>query len=130
MLPDVRRLNREDFKDAPSWLDPMLNVLNSFMDSVYNIMDRNVSLTNNLNCQIATINVTTDNSGNIAPLKLKTTIRGRAIGMSVIRVLSDDTSIQSPFISYTQNENIISINNVAGLNNDTKYKMIVLIIGE
>ena len=130
MLPDTRRLNREDFQDAPAWIDPMLVVLNAFMDSVYNIMNRNISLTQNLNIQIATINVETDSNGDIKPVKLKTTVRGRVVGVSVIRAISTDTSSISPFVSFTQNENILTISNIASLNSNEKYKIILLVIGE
>lgn len=130
MLPDTRRLNREDFQDAPNWIDPMLTVINAFMDSVYNIMNRNISLTQNLNIQIVTINVETDTNGDIKPVKLKTTVRGRVAGVSVIRVITTDTSSISPFVSFTQNENILTISNIASLNSNQKYKIILLVIGE
>jgi len=130
MLPDIRRLNREDFQDAPNWIDPMLTVINAFMDSVYNIMNRNISLTQNLNIQIVTINVETDTNGDIKPVKLKTTVRGRVAGVSVIRVITTDTSSISPFVSFTQNENILTISNIASLNSNQKYKIILLVIGE
>lgn len=130
MLPDTRRLNREDFQEAPNWIDPMLTVINAFMDSVYNIMNRNISLTQNLNIQIVTINVETDTNGDIKPVKLKTTVRGRVAGVSVIRVITTDTSSISPFVSFIQNENILTISNIASLNSNQKYKIILLVIGE
>lgn len=130
MLPDTRRLNREDFQDAPNWIDPMLTVINAFMDSVYNIMNRNISLTQNLNIQIVAINVETDTNSDIKPVKLKTTVRGRVAGVSVIRVITTDTSSISPFVSFTQNENILTISNIASLNSNEKYKIILLVIGE
>ena len=130
MLPDVRRLNREDFQDAPQWLDPMLNTLNSFMDSVYNIFNRNVSLTDNLNIQLTSISVETDANGDITPVKIKTTVRGRANGIVVIRAVSNSGNSQAPFVDYVQSENIITISKIAGLNLSTKYKIIMLVIGE
>ena len=130
MLPDVRRLNREDFQDAPQWLDPMLNTLNSFMDSVYNIFNRNVSLTDNLNIQLTTISVETDGSGNITPVKIKTSVRGRVNGIVVIRAVSNSGNSPAPFVDYVQSENIITISKIAGLNLNTKYKIIMLVFGE
>ena len=130
MLPDVRRLNREDFQDAPQWLDPMLNTLNSFMDSVYNIFNRNVSLTDNLNIQLTTISVETDANGDITPVKIKTSVRGRVNGIVVIRAVSDSGNSQAPFVDYVQSENIITISKIAGLNLSTKYKIIMLVFGE
>lgn len=129
MLPDSRRLNREDLQDAPAWVDPMLTVINAFMDSVYNIMNRNISLTQNLNIQIATINIETDSNGDIKPIRLKTSIRGKVVGISTIRVISTDLTV-SPTIYFTQNEDILLISNIASLNNNEKYRIIILIIGE
>ena len=129
MLPDSRRLNREDLQDAPAWVDPMLTVINAFMDSVYNIMNRNISLTQNLNIQIATINIETDSNGDIKPIRLKTSIRGKVVGISTIRVVSTDLTV-SPTIYFTQNEDILLISNIASLNNNEKYRIIILIIGE
>lgn len=130
MLPDVRRLNREDFQDAPTWLDPMLNTINSFMDSVYNIFNRNVSLTNNLNLQIYNLSVETDGNGDISQVKVKTTVRGRVNGVLVIRTISNGSTSQAPFVDYVQVDNIITISKIAGLNPSTKYKIILLIVGE
>lgn len=128
MLPDVRRLNREDFQNAPSWLEPMLNTLNSFMDSVYNIFNHNVSLTENLNIQISTLSVETDGNGDILPVKIKSNVRGRINGILVIK--TSPSSVQAPFVEYVQAENIITISKIAGLNTSTKYKIIILVIGE
>lgn len=130
MLPDVRRLNREDFPDAPGWLDPMLNTINSFMDSVYNIFNRNVSLSDNLNFQLLTLNVETDVNGDIQPIKVKTSVRGRVNGLIVIRAISDSGNSQAPFVDYIQSDNIITISKIAGLNISTKYKIIMLAVGE
>lgn len=133
MLPDVRRLNREDFPDAPSWVDPMLNTLNAFMDSVYNIMNKNLSLVYNFNIQIVTVAVSTDGNGDISPVKQKLAIRGKVRGLVVIRVLkeaNDQTSIQAPYVEWSQSEDILTITNIASLNTDKKYKIVLLVIGD
>lgn len=133
MLPDVRRLNKEDFQDAPNWVDPMLNTLNQFMDSVYNLMNKNLSLTENFNIQIVNISVNTDGNGDISPVKQKLSIRGKVQGVSVIRVIkesSDTTSIDAPYVEWVQSENILSILNIAGLNTSKKYKILLMVIGQ
>ena len=131
MLPDVRRLNREDFQDAPSWIDPMLNTLNVFMDSVYNLFNRHVSLVDNLNMQFATLKVTTKSDGTIDPIKQKLSIRGKVTGLVVVRVISEDiANITTPFLTWNQNGDILEISNIANLNSSKDYKIIILVIGE
>lgn len=131
MLPDVRRLNREDFQDAPSWIDPMLNTINVFMDSVYNLFNKHVSLVDNLNAQFITLNVSTKSDGTINPIKQKLAIRGRVNGLVVIKVISEDVSnITTPFIIWNQNGDVLEITKIANLNNSKDYKIIILVIGE
>ena len=131
MLPDVRRLNREDFEDAPSWIDPMLNTLNVFMDSVYNLFNKHVSLVDNLNAQFITLSVSTKSDGTINPIKQKLAIRGRVNGLVVVRVISEDiANITTPFLNWTQSGDVLEISNIANLNNSKEYKIIILVIGE
>lgn len=131
MLPDIRRLNREDFQDAPSWIDPMLNTLNVFMDSVYNLFNKHVSLVENLNTQFVTLKVTTKSDGTINPIKQKLTIRGKVTGLVVVRVISEDiANITTPFLTWAQNGDVLEISNIANLNNSKEYKIIILVIGE
>ena len=131
MLPDIRRLNREDFQDAPSWIDPMLNTLNVFMDSVYNLFNRHVSLVENLNTQFVTLKVTTKSDGTINPIKQKLSIRGKVTGIVVVRVISEDiANITTPFLTWNQNGDVLEITKIANLNNSKDYKIIILVIGE
>lgn len=131
MLPDLRRLNREDFQDAPSWVDPMLNSINIFMDSVYNLFNRHVSLVDNLNSQFITLKVSTKSDGTINPIKQRVSIRGKVTGLVVVRVVSEDVAnITTPFINWIQNGDVLEISKIAGLNNNKDYKIIILVIGE
>lgn len=132
MLPDVRRLNREDFADAPDWIDPMLNTINTFMDSVYNILNKNVSLNQNLNAQFITLNITTKSDGSINEVKQKLFIRGRATGVIILRITGEDVPNISyqPFIDWSQSNNILTISNIATLSSNKEYKILFLVIGE
>lgn len=131
MLPDIRRLNREDFQDAPNWVDPMLNSLNIFMDSVYNILNKHVSLSENLNAQFITLKVSVKSDGTINPIKQKLSIRGKITGLVVVRVISEDVAnITTPFLVWNQTADVLEITKIANLNNSKDYKIIVLVIGE
>lgn len=57
-LPSVRRIMREDFKDAPGWLERLLYPINLFFDSVYTALNKNLTFGENVRAQIKRIQIT------------------------------------------------------------------------
>lgn len=47
-LPTIKRILREDVKEAPSWVNGLIDPLNTFMETVYQALNRNLTLTENL----------------------------------------------------------------------------------
>lgn len=47
-LPPAQRISREDLKGAPSWIDPMIRILNDFMQTVYAALNRNLTFGENV----------------------------------------------------------------------------------
>lgn len=47
-LPPNKRITREDLKDAPEWIDRLLDPLNSFMEAVYAALDRDLTIGDNV----------------------------------------------------------------------------------
>lgn len=62
-LPPISRFLREDFP-GQDWIDKLLWPLNQFMNTIYGAMNKNLTLNDNCACQIKTISVTSDGSGN------------------------------------------------------------------
>ncbi len=43
---------REDLKDAPQWVDGIINPVNSFMEYIYQALNKNISYADNIACSI------------------------------------------------------------------------------
>lgn len=57
-LPPISRFSREDFPDAPGWIDKLLTPLNASLGSIYGALNGGLSLTDNLKSQVKTLDVT------------------------------------------------------------------------
>lgn len=58
-LPNLKRLVREDFPDAPDWLGDLFDTINPFIESVYSGFNHQLTFGDNLGCQVATVEFTT-----------------------------------------------------------------------
>lgn len=47
-LSTQKRILREDLKEAPGWIDGLIDPLNNFMESVYNALNSNLSIGENI----------------------------------------------------------------------------------
>jgi hypothetical protein len=55
--PQTSRITREDLKDAPAWVDTLLQVLNPALDRTSTALTRGLSLADNLNATVVTVDV-------------------------------------------------------------------------
>ena len=57
--PSIQRFYSDDYKDAPTWFkSTFLNTLNLFVFPVYNAINKNLTVTDNLNQGYSTISLT------------------------------------------------------------------------
>jgi hypothetical protein len=69
-LPSIRRLRPEDFPDQSDWIDMLLQPLNQFMDTIWRNIDKNLTLAQNLQAEIRTVQVDSTSPA----LKLRNTL--------------------------------------------------------
>lgn len=132
-VPDLKRISKEDF-DSQYYdlIDQLAFPLNSFMEQVRNVLNKGVDF-DNLSQELITLTVQTDaTSKPISKLSFKSTLRNRIKGIVVIsaNITSSNTSFldQAPFISFSQNSSIVSINNISGLSSENTYELLLLTI--
>ena len=58
--PILRRLLVEDYQDAPPWFGRLISVLNSFMEQVVLVLNKNVSFGENIQARKFSTSFTTD----------------------------------------------------------------------
>lgn len=129
--PDLKRIAKEDF--APQYqdlIDKLAFPLNSFMEQTRNLFTKNLDF-DNLNRELITLRIQTDKDIKfLSSVSFKSTLKNKVRGINVISasvVANSNTSFvtQAPFISFSQNNNIVSIENVTGLAAETTYDLLL-----
>lgn len=128
-IPDLKRIAKEDF--APEYqelIGQLAFPLNSHMEQVRNLFNKGITF-DNLAQELITLRVqTNDNGAPLNTLTFKTSlnkIRGiQVISASVVTPVG--TYLQTaPFISFSQNQTIVTINNIAGLGSNVTYDLLL-----
>ncbi|HLD91095.1 MAG TPA: Ig-like domain-containing protein [Patescibacteria group bacterium] len=128
-IDSPKRLNVEDFKDDEKELVEKIGICyNSFAESVYNALNKNLSISENLNQEIKTINnIKVDASGNpVFSISFKHNLALKSTGTQIIRVLGGAIT-SHPFITYTEENKIIKVSNITGLLANTTYTLTIII---
>lgn len=47
-LPTTKKILREDLKDAPAWVSGIIDPINSFMETVYQALNKNITFSENI----------------------------------------------------------------------------------
>lgn len=130
-LPPIRRFNKEDFPEAPPWLDKFLSPLNQFIEAVYGALSGNLNLGPNVASQIKTLTFTTP--GGVLtpdPLKFAKTLKAKAQGVIILTLVQEDDAENAvgTALNWIEKEGEIVINDIAGLANDKKFTATFLVI--
>ena len=137
--PSIDRLKSEDFPEEQRELvERLAGALNSFAEQTIFLLSKRVDF-KNLNQTISNVNITSGSTNTTdgslrSPVTIKTDINGRIAGTILINLVNKTNPIalpaNQPFISYTINQNLITIQKVYGLNNTSEYTLTLLIIGD
>lgn len=126
-LPSFRRLFSSDYpKQFQSLIDILSVSLNNGIDVLYNALNNNLSLRDNINATVRDITVTVDANGNpntSSAFTLNTS--NKVDGVIVISAINQVDSRVYPtsgvFISGAQSGKVYNINNIAGLQANQQY---------
>jgi hypothetical protein len=131
--PDLKRISKEDFDaEDHALIEKLAFPLNSHMEQVRNLFNKGIDF-ENLNQELITLRIQTNqNSVPINTITFKSNLRNKVRGFVVIsaNIVSSNNLYpqQMPFISFSQNNNLITINNISGLSPETTYDLLLLSI--
>lgn len=131
-LPGFRRVYHTDYPKEYQGLIEKLSVsINNGFEVLYDVLNNKVDLSNNVACLVKDIDLQVNSGGipltsttfNIASTRTVT-------GLQVLKAsnLTNSTSYPtgSPFCSFTQDNNIITINHVTGLQSNNLYTLTIV----
>jgi hypothetical protein len=131
-LSNLKRIIKEDFPDEyQELIDKLAYSLNPFLEQISEAFNKNI---NNDNLAREFVTITVENStGNLKiPVQVKTSLRSRVVGLNVIRVENlTNSSIyptNNPFVAWTINNNILTVQKVTGIQDNNKYRLTLEII--
>ena len=130
-IPDKLRV--EDFdSNMQDTIGKIAKIYNQFTDSVYRTLNGNVDF-GNLSRQLISIDIITDASGQlINPPKIKLTIPNKINGLHCISAInlikSNSYPTSAPFISYSVNNSILSIDNISGIPASSQFRLTIEIL--
>lgn len=120
-LASFKRLYKVDFaKEYQGLVDQLSFTINNGFESLFNALNNNISIRDNLLAAVKDVSVTVDSAGNPAGTTSFGISNANPIdGTMVIRATNKSSTTVYPtsgiFVSYTQSGNSITITNVTGL---------------
>jgi hypothetical protein len=132
-LPDLKRILREDVSEAPDWITQLIYPVNSFNQSVYQSLNKQLTFRENIASSIRTVEFTTPSTypTDFTTIRISSGIPTTAEGvvMLQLRIKSDNymNITTSPFINWVDINREINITHISGLAASTTYQLRVLI---
>lgn len=135
-LPLFRRLFRTDFKQEFQELVDQLSVsINVGIENLYDALNRKLSLRDNILCTVKELDITANPDGSpVTTSIIQLDISGRIDGVIVISAVNITDSGVYPtsgvFVSWTQTQNGVLINNITGLPPGQKFRVKLVAFGQ
>lgn len=135
-LPTPKRIDKQNFDEKDKDLiDTLSFTINNDTEVLFNVLNRNASLKDNIFCTVKEVQVIVDSNGlpkNTASFQLEDT-NMKVLGCQVLKALNQKNSTiyptGAPFINFSQASGIITINHVTGLQPDQTYLLTIVAYG-
>lgn len=130
-LPQVKKILREDLKDAPKWISGLIDPLNSFMENVYQALNRNITFRENVGCFIKEITYKTTSLYPVAEdINFVNELKVKATGIFLMQAVdkADYRPAAGPvYVPWVENNGKIIIGAITGLEASKTYIIRLLI---
>lgn len=134
-LQSYRNIQRSDFDPQyQGMIDTLSFTVNSSFESLFNTLNGQTSLADNILCELDTFTVTVDSTGKpLTSTQFTTALTNGIEGSTVISATSTGSTIAyplaTPFISFSKSANTITLLNIAGLPAGVAFSITVIIWG-
>ena len=134
LFSTFRRLLKEDFDpENQALIDKLAFVINPLIETMTRAFTRNLSFDDNINCQVKSLEITVDSSGvPTQTTSFRSSLTSKSQGIFCVRAQNLTNSSTYPsggvLISFTENQKIITIQHVTGLQANNKYQLKIISI--
>lgn len=133
-LPVIKRISREDVKEAPTWIEYLLYPLNQFMQGVYSALNGNLTFGDNINAEIRDLDFRTRSDyslNNFDPVLFVHKLKTKPQGLILVQIVEKDTNSTiygAVTPQWVDSNGTIKINYISGLQDSKNYRIKVLLI--
>ena len=118
-LPTQKKILKEDLKDAPSYVDGIINPVNSFMESAYAALNKNLTLTENIASFVKVLEYRTPSTyPTMDNVEFLNQLKSKPTGVMVMQAYNKDTYIPAAgpvYVPWVENAGSIIIHPITGL---------------
>jgi len=131
-LPSFRRLIKSDYKEEDQGLIETLSFsINNGIEVLYQTLNKAISLKDNIACTVKEVDVRVDASGvPIGKTRFSLDNTNKILGLFVLNAINVDNPLVLPtagvFISFTQENKTIIINNIKGLPSNQPFTLTIV----
>jgi len=122
-LPIQRKILREDLKDAPDWISGLIDPINQFMETIYQMANKNIDEVN-LTSQIKEVSIIVPSTyPTMDAIKFQSTLKIKATGCMILQVIDRDSfkPVATGNPAWIDNNGVIEISTVTGLTASKTY---------
>ncbi len=123
-LPSQKRILREDLKEAPEWIDGIIDPVNSFMQTVYQALNKNVNEDNTAS-QVKELTYKTTAAYPVAVIvEFQSTLKTKATGLAIMQIFEKGTYTPAAgpcYIPWVDDNGTIKISSITGLEASKTY---------
>lgn len=125
-LPTQKKILREDLKDAPSYVNGIIEPVNTFMEAVYQALNKNITLSENIASFIKELIYTTPGTypSGVEEVRFQNTLRARPTGMMVMQAYERSSYIPAPgpvYVPWVEDDGEIIVSPITGLEASKTY---------
>lgn len=130
-LPPTKRILREDLKEAPPWIGGVIDPINSFMENVYQALNKNITFRENIASFVKELTYKTTAAYPTADdIEFLNELKVKATGVEVLQAVdkSSYTPAAGPvYVPWIENNGSIVISSITGLQASKTYLIRLLI---
>lgn len=130
-LPTQKRILREDIKDAPDWVSSLINPINSFMEVVYQSLNKNITFSENVAAFIKELTYTTSSTYPAGlVVSFANSLKTKASGVMLMQIYETATYTPPPgpvYIPWVENNGAIMVSSITGLEASKTYLIRLLV---
>lgn len=130
-LPAQKKILREDLKDAPAWINNLIDPLNNFMEGVYQALNKNVTFSENIASFIKELTYSTPSTYPVmGDMQFVNTLKTKAVGVQLLQAV--DQSNYEPaagpvYVPWVEVNGNIVVSSIPGLSAEKKYLIRLLV---